>query len=201
QFIQNIHHFRDHYVGTDELPFEKVVVFDEAQRAWTSDQASKFMQTKRGQTDFDMSEPEFLISVMDRHQDWCTIVCLIGGGQEINTGEAGLSEWLTALKKRFSSWDVHASDLLSDRHYTADRTAVEMLSAPHIQKHHDLHLSVSMRSFRAEQLSAFVSYILDGNADGARTTLDQLRDRYPVAVTRDLNLARNCEQPHLTGPS
>ncbi|NOC91926.1 DUF2075 domain-containing protein [Ruegeria sp. HKCCD6604] len=199
QFIQNIHHFRDHYVGSDEVPFEKVVVFDEAQRAWTSDQASKFMQTKRGQTDFDMSEPEFLISVMDRRQDWCTIVCLIGGGQEINTGEAGLSEWLTALKTRFSNWDVHASDLLSDRHYTADRTAIEMLSAPHIQKHHDLHLSVSMRSFRAEQLSAFVSYILDGNADGARATLDQLRDRYPVAITRDLNLARNWLRNHARG--
>ncbi|MDO6575066.1 DNA/RNA helicase domain-containing protein, partial [Staphylococcus pasteuri_A] len=105
-------HFRDHYVGSTEVPFEKVVVFDEAQRAWTSDQASKFMQTKRGQTDFDMSEPEFLISVMDRHEDWCTIVCLIGGGQEINTGEAGLAEWLTALQQRFPDWQVNASDLL-----------------------------------------------------------------------------------------
>ena len=90
RFIQNIHHFRDHYVGSDEVPFEKVVVFDEAQRAWTSDQASKFMQARRGLEDFDMSEPEFLISVMDRHPDWCTVICLIGGGQEINTGEAGL---------------------------------------------------------------------------------------------------------------
>ena len=84
-FVQNIHHFRDHYVGNNEQPFEKVVVFDEAQRAWTSDQASKFMQTKRGHHDFNMSEPEFLISVMDRHDDWCTVICLIGGGQEINT--------------------------------------------------------------------------------------------------------------------
>lgn len=104
RFIQNIHHFRDHYVDSNEVPFEKVVVFDEAQRAWTSDQASKFMQTRRGLEDFDMSEPEFLISVMDRHPDWCTVVCLIGGGQEINTGEAGLLEWLTALQRRFPDW-------------------------------------------------------------------------------------------------
>ena len=100
-FIQNIHHFRDEYVGNDAIPIEKVVVFDEAQRAWTRDQAAKFMQRKRGQLDFDMSEPEFLISVMDRHPDWCAVICLVGGGQEINTGEAGISEWITALETRF----------------------------------------------------------------------------------------------------
>ncbi len=199
RFIQNIHHFRDHYVGSTEVPFEKVVVFDEAQRAWTSDQASKFMQTKRGQTDFDMSEPEFLISVMDRHEDWCTIVCLIGGGQEINTGEAGLAEWLMALQQKFPDWQVNASDLLEDRHYTASQEAVDMLAAPHIRKHEDLHLSVSMRSFRAEQLSAFVSDVLDGNPSGARATLDQLSDRYPIAVTRDLDLARSWLKHHARG--
>ncbi|MDO6522911.1 DUF2075 domain-containing protein [Shimia thalassica] len=199
RFIQNIHHFRDHYVGSTEVPFEKVVVFDEAQRAWTSDQASKFMQTKRGQTDFDMSEPEFLISVMDRHEDWCTIVCLIGGGQEINTGEAGLAEWLTALQQRFPDWQVNASDLLEDRHYTASQEAVNMLTAPNIRKHEDLHLSVSMRSFRAEQLSAFVSDVLDGNPSGARATLDQLRDRYPIAITRDLEKARTWLKRHARG--
>ncbi len=94
-FVQNIHHFRDQYVANDEIPVEKVVVFDEAQRAWTRQQATYFMQRKRGQALFNMSEPEFLISVMDRHTDWCTIVCLIGGGQEINTGEAGISEWIS----------------------------------------------------------------------------------------------------------
>jgi hypothetical protein len=85
-------------VGNNGIPIEKVVVFDEAQRAWTREQAANFMQRKRGQADFDMSEPEFLISVMDRHSDWCTIVCLVGGGQEINTGEAGMSEWISALE-------------------------------------------------------------------------------------------------------
>jgi hypothetical protein len=107
-FIQNIHHFRDDYVGNDAIPIESFV-FDEAQRAWTREQAAKFMQRKRGQPDFDMSAPEFLISVMDRHPDWCTVVCLVGGGQEINTGEAGISEWITALETRFPSWKVYIS--------------------------------------------------------------------------------------------
>ena len=190
RFIQNIHHFRDYYVLNNEVPFEKVVVFDEAQRAWTSDQASKFMQNKRGLHDFDMSEPEFLISVMDRHIDWCSVICLIGGGQEINTGEAGLAEWLTALQNWFPNWQVHASDLLDDRHYTVDTKAIDLLHDPHVQKHPDLHLSVSMRSFRAEQLSGFVSQALEGDIAGAQETIEHLSKRYPIVITRDLAEAR-----------
>lgn len=190
RFVQNIHHFRDHYLERAEIPFEKVVVFDEAQRAWTKEQASKFMQVKRGHAGFTMSEPEFLISVMDRHTDWCTIVCLIGGGQEINTGEAGLSEWLAALRDKFPNWDVHASSLLEDRHYTVDTEATAMLAAPAIQKHPELHLSVSMRSFRAEQLSAFVGSLLDGAAEAAKSALTELGGRYPIVVTRNIDAAR-----------
>lgn len=148
------------------------------------------MQNRRGLDDFDMSEPEFLISVMDRHSDWCTIICLIGGGQEINTGEAGLVEWLAALQERFPEWDVHASSLLEDRHYTVDAGATEMLRAPHIEKHSDLHLAVSMRSFRAEQLSTFFSQVLDGDAFGAKQTLTFLKARYPIVLTRELGEAR-----------
>jgi len=190
RFVQNIHHFRDHYLGTPEVPFEKVVVFDEAQRAWDSNQASKFMETKRGQEGFNQSEPEFLISVMDRHPDWCTIVCLIGGGQEINTGEAGIAGWLGALQDRFTDWDIHASTLLDDPHYTVDASAAALLSDPSIQKHPDLHLSVSMRSFRAEQLSAFVGAVLDNEPEQARSILCELSERYPIWVTRDLGEAK-----------
>ena len=199
RFVQNIHHFRDHYVGSDEKPFEKVVVFDEAQRAWSKDQASKFMQNKRGHDGFQMSEPEFLISVMDRHTDWCTIICLIGGGQEINTGEAGLSEWLTALRDRFSDWEIHASSLLEDRHYTVDEEATQLLHAPNIAKHPELHLSVSMRSFRAEQLSAFVGHVLNGEAGDAKCLLDNLIERYPIAITRDIEQARAWLRHHARG--
>lgn len=189
-FVQNIHHFRDEYLHNKSEPFEKVVVFDEAQRAWTREQTSKFMQAKRGQVDFWQSEPEFLIGVMDRHKDWCTVVCLIGGGQEINTGEAGLLEWLTAVKTRFPDWDVHASSLLDDRHYTVDPRAVNLLKAPEIELHTDLHLSVSMRSFRAEKLSSFVSEILDADSVDAADILSDLLPRYPIWVTRDLSEAK-----------
>lgn len=171
-------------------PIEKVVVFDEAQRAWTREQASKFMQTKRGHADFSQSEPEFLISVMDRHSDWCTIICLIGGGQEINTGEAGLLEWLVALQERFQDWDVHASALLDDRHYTVAPEAVQLLRTDRVTKHSDLHLSVSMRSFRAEQLSSFVGAVLDANSADAQQFSKELEARYPIWLTRDIAQAR-----------
>ena len=117
-FIQNIHHFRDDALENKKAPIERVVIFDEAQRAWTLKQTASFMRTKKGQDDFDKSEPEFLISVMDRHVDWATIVCLIGGGQEINTGEAGLQEWFASLKRSFPHWDIYISSKLADVEYT-----------------------------------------------------------------------------------
>ena len=189
-FVQNIHHFRDEYLQDHRAPIEKVVVFDEAQRAWTKEQASKFMQTQRGRSGLSPSQPEFLINALNRHTDWCTVVCLIGGGQEINTGEAGLVEWLTALHNRFADWDVYASSLLDDRHYTVDAAAVELLQDDRVTKCPELHLAVSMRSFRAEKLSAFVGALLDGNADEAKELLGDLNGRYPVWVTRDLAAAR-----------
>ena len=109
-FIQNIHHFRDEYLRDTNPPTDKVVVFDEAQRAWTKQHTSRFMREKKGIDDFAMSEPEFLLSVMDRHSDWCSVICVIGGGQEINTGEAGIGEWFDALRASFSHWRVYVSD-------------------------------------------------------------------------------------------
>ena len=100
-FIQIIHHFRDDAISTNKAPIEKVVIFDEAQRAWSEDMLSNFMSRKKGKSNFDMSEPEFLIDVMNRHKDWAVIICLVGGGQEINTGKAGLIEWFNSLRNRF----------------------------------------------------------------------------------------------------
>lgn len=188
QFIQLIHHFRDEYIKDTNAPFEKVVVFDEAQRAWTKEQVEFFM--KRRGKDFNQSEPEFLISVMDRHPDWCTIICLIGGGQEIKPVETGILEWLIALKRNFPNWDVHASNVLKDKYYTIDKEAKKMLQGSNIKKHQGLHLAIPMRSFRAEQLNTFVSEVLEGEAHSARAVLEKFIDHYPIVLTRELNCAR-----------
>lgn len=189
-FVQNIHHFRDNYVGNNEIPVEKVVVFDEAQRAWTRKQAASFMQRKRGQADFDMSEPEFLISAMDRHPDWCTVVCLIGGGQEINTGEAGISEWISTLEARFHDWDVHLSPRISLPEYGSQIEVEAFLASPRVRSDEHLHLAVSMRSFRAEALSELISKIVENEPEAARDTYRSIQTTYPIYLTRDLSLAR-----------
>lgn len=177
-FIQNIHHFRDDALTSTLAPDEKVVVFDEAQRAWDVAQTSKFMQQKKGQVGFSMSEPEFLLSVMDRHFDWCTIVCLVGGGQEINTGEAGIDEWLRALERSFPHWEAHVPDTL--------KTSISLPGQIHAPS---LHLATSIRSFRAERLSDFVGHVIDGDAAEARRIHAELPD-YPLLITRNLDMAR-----------
>lgn len=190
-FIQNIHHFRDHYVGNVEIPIEKVVVFDEAQRAWNREKAADFMQRKRGQPNFDMSEPEFLISVMDRHPDWCMIVCLVGGGQEINTGEAGISEWIQALENKFPDWQVYVSPRIHLPEYTAGTDAERFLCSARTHSDEHLHLAVSMRSFRAESLSAFVGHVLDNEPSAATAAYKEIEVDYPICLTRDLQAAKN----------
>jgi hypothetical protein len=189
-FVQNIHHFRDEYVGNSEIPIEKVVVFDEAQRAWTRDQAASFMQRKRGQPDFNVSEPEFLISVMDRHLDWCTIVCLVGGGQEINTGEAGISEWISALESRFPHWQVHVSPRIALPEYGSKKQVERFLTSSQVRTDENLHLAVSMRSFRAEALSSFVGSIIDNDRESARDFYKRIRADYPIYLTRSLSTAK-----------
>lgn len=190
-FIQNIHHFRDEYLGNAAAPLEKVVVFDEAQRAWTRLQAASFMRRKRGQVNFDMSEPEFLISVMDRHSDWCAIVCLIGEGQEINTGEAGITEWIAALESRFPLWEVSISPRISLHEFGATATSASFLASQRVHTDEHLHLAVSMRSFRAEALSEFVGYVIEGDSQSARRSYDLIREAYPICLSRNLNSTRN----------
>ena len=193
-FIQNIHHFRDASIR-DMLnpPIEKVTIFDEAQRAWTKEQASNFMKRNKGILDFNKSEPEFLIDVMNRHKDWCTIVCLIGGGQEINTGEAGLEEWIRPFAKSFVDWNIYySSRIAEDPNYIRDGSTLTILENRNATKKAELHLSVSLRSFRSAQLSNFIQEIISNNAIIALDIYNKfIKKDYPIVITRNLDTARN----------
>lgn len=190
-FIQNIHHFRDDNLRTDNAPIEKVVVFDEAQRAWQKEQVSKFMQQKKGIPNFDMSEPEYLISVMNRHDDWCTIICLIGGGQEINTGEAGVSEWIKSLKTKYQAWNIYYSDkILAEPNTYLNDLDLSNWVREHGHQRSDLHLSTSIRSFRSEKVASLIQSILDNQNDQASKIYQEIKHNYPVKVTRDLAKAK-----------
>lgn len=186
-FIQNVHHFRDEcLLDPSRPPIEHVAIFDEAQRAWNVEQTALFMRQKKGRRDFSQSEPEYLISCLDRHADWAVVVCLVGGGQEINTGEAGISEWIRALLRLFPNWQVHISPRLQDIEYAAGHALDELNGRENVHYERDLHLAVSMRSFRAEHVSTWVKNLLDLAEAESRIGLSQLISRYQIKVTRDL---------------
>jgi hypothetical protein len=186
-FIQNIHHFRDECLIDPKPPIEHVALFDEAQRAWNLQQTSNFMARKKNTPNFNQSEPEFLISCLNRHPDWAVVVCLVGGGQEINTGEAGISEWMDSLNRAFSGWHIYISSRLTDSEYAAGHVLEELRSRPHVTTKDELHLGVSMRSFRAEHVSLLIKQLLDLDRQAARETLAKVSEKYPMVITRDLS--------------
>jgi hypothetical protein len=189
-FIQNVHHFRDEGLRTGDPPVDHVVIFDEAQRAWNQRKTAQFMARKKGRVGFSQSEPQFLISYLDRHSDWSVVVCLVGGGQEINDGEAGIAAWLEAIREHFPEWRVHISTELTDSEYAADVAMKQLRQRNNVVTDSALHLAVSMRSFRAETLSRFVKCVLDCEEQEARSLLKDLSARYPIALTRQIGLAK-----------
>jgi hypothetical protein len=189
-FIQNVHHFRDAGLNHDGPPSDRVVIFDEAQRAWNREMTSDFMRRKKGRPGFTQSEPEFLLSYLDRHDKWAVVICLVGGGQEINRGEAGISAWLDAVATSFPGWTAYISPSLTDSEYDAGHALQTLGSKSDIVTDESLHLSVSMRSFRAENVSRFVKALLDLEVGEARDLFARIVQRYPIALTRDLSRAK-----------
>ena len=216
-FIQMIHHYRDLYIEGTEVkngeiipiegyfrshtdkayvPTEHVAIFDEAQRAWTKDELQRFMKEKKGISDFPYSEPEYLISCMDRRKDWGVVVCLVGNGQSINKGEAGLKEWIESIHRRYSSWDVYMSEhLISSGEISDDDMN---LIRPSLISCNDLHLRMSMRSFRSEKVSIFVNQLLNLEKENAKATLKELSN-YPIVMTRSLETAKKWLKEHARG--
>ncbi len=219
KFIQIIHRYRDNMLAKIKNPVvdgkleidpqkaiklkqsgygevEHVAIFDEAQRAWTHKRIANYL--KRGGTygnklkvaNFPMSEAAFLIWSLDQREDWATIVCLIGGGQEINTGEAGISEWIAALNEHFPHWKVYISDKLSEPEYAEGKVNELLEHNPNVVYSDQLHLGVSLRSFRAERLSAFVHSLLSFNPDATELYKEVIGHGYPIVLTRNMDKAR-----------
>jgi hypothetical protein len=189
-FIQNVHHFRDEALSTAGPPADHVVVFDEAQRAWNLQKTAQFMKQKKKHSSFSQSEAAYLISYLDRHKDWAVIVCLVGGGQEINTGEAGISAWLDAARTEYPHWELYVSSKLTDSEYAAGRSLEEVRALSNVRLDDSLHLAVSMRSFRAEHVSSFVKAVLDCDFERAKSLHELVSPKYPIVVTRDLFRAK-----------
>ena len=218
KFIQIIHRYRDNMLAKIKNPVENgvleidpekavklaesgygevehVAIFDEAQRSWTHKRIADYL--KRGGTygnklkvpNFPMSEAAFLIWSLDQREDWATIVCLVGGGQEINTGEAGISEWINALNDKFPHWKVYISPKLTEPEYAEGKVNELLAKNNNVEYSESLHLGVSLRSYRAEKLSAFVHSLLTFNPDAGELYKD-IKDRYPIVLTRDMEKAK-----------
>ena len=189
-FMQIIHKYRDSFINNENIPPEHIIIFDEAQRSWNHKKIAKFMKTKKGIPNFNYSEPEFLISTMDRHKDWAVMVCLIGGGQEINDGEGGLPEWFNALRSKFGGWDVYVSDKLKEE-YLINNEWKRMIAGLNVKEIKGLHLSVSLRSFRTPVLSDFIKATLDLDVAAAKQFYEKIKCKYPIKITRDIIKAKN----------
>lgn len=146
-----------------------------------------------------MSEPEFLIHTLDRHTDWAVIICLVGGGQEINRGEAGIIEWFTALKNHFPKWEIFISNNISDEEYFLNLPVETFLNGLRYSFISELHLAVSLRSYRSENVALFVKALLDINENTARKLYATVRKTYPISMTRSLQNAKNWIQQHAKG--
>lgn len=219
EFIQIIHRYRDNMLAKIKNPVENgeleidpekavklqktgygevehVAIFDEAQRSWTHKRIADYL--KRGGTygnklkvpNFPMSEAEFLIWSLDQREDWAVIICLVGGGQEINTGEAGITEWIKALNNRFKHWNVYISNKLTDPEYAEGRVNELLKENKKVSFSDSLHLAVSLRSFRAETLSAFIHSLLSFAPDAQSLYQDVRNKKYPIILTRDMEKAR-----------
>ncbi len=216
--IQMIHNYRDNMLAKIKNPVENeileidpakaikmekagfgevehVAIFDEAQRSWTHKRLADYL--KRGGTygnklkvpNFPMSEAAFLIWSLDQREDWATIICLVGGGQEINTGEAGIAEWIKAINERFPHWNVYISPKLTEAEYAEGKVNELLKDRPNVTYSENLHLAVSLRSYRAEKLSAFVHALLSFD-ETASTLYAEIKDKYPIVLTRDMEKAR-----------
>ncbi len=189
QFIQNVHNFRDECLRDAKPPIEHVALFDEAQRAWNLKQTENFMKRKRNRIDFGQSEPQFLISCLDRHKDWAVVVCLVGGGQEINTGEGGIQEWIHALQ-RFPDWKIYISPQLEEAEFDPGSILQELEEQNRVTRDESLHLFASMRAFRAENVSHLVRSLLEFDESDARASLVNCQDAFPIVLTRSLSAAK-----------
>ena len=188
-FVYNVHEFIDDlYSDKTKAPESRVLIYDEAQRAWTKEQ-----KRKKSNGEINESEPEILFSIMDRLQGWGVIIALVGGGQEINTGEAGLREWGKSIEEKFVNWKVYISpELKQGDHTTGNKTLFdEIPTNVKIIENENLHLKTSLRSYKAKELSNWVALLLEGKDTAAKKIFEEQLQHFPILITRNIETAKD----------
>lgn len=175
--VQGLYGYKMDYLEKGIIPHEKIIIFDEAQRAWDARKVDQSLRRKNIPPK-NLSEPEIIIKIATANKPWSVTIGLIGEGQEIYSGEeGGLKLWNTAIADR--NIIVHAKHLSS-----------LFTNAIQYKTHKHLHLNCSFRAHAALNYYSIVNSLLDNNFDKTKKLVQKLvKDRYSLFVTRDLDQA------------
>lgn len=174
---------------------ENILIFDEAQRVWNQEQ----MARKHDNPVMAVSEPKLLFSIMDRHEDWAVMVCLVGLGQDIYDGEVGINEWFRCGIEEFEKWELYYSLSIFDQVEDKNIDQNMILSCDRCHPIPELHLKTSIRSFRADKQCQFVDSLLDNNPEKATEVYKMIAEKYPVYITRDFAEAKKWVRSQVRG--
>lgn len=193
--IQSSFGFKRDNASTDKPTAENILIFDETQRVWNKDKMSR----KHKDEEMNVSEPHLLVDIMNRHEKWAVIVCLVGLGQDIYDGEVGINEWFRTCIEDFPDWEMFYSSKIFTQieDKNIDKEAIINCSRCHQKKH--LHLDTSIRSFRSNNQSKFIDNLLNNEPEKAKILYDEIFEKYPIYITRDIKLAKKWARSQVRG--
>lgn len=193
--IQKSYDFKkDNVLHSNPTP-ENIMIFDEAQRVWNQEK----MARKHDDPGMAVSEPQLLFSIMDRHQDWAVMICLVGLGQDIYDGEIGINEWFRCGIEEYKNWELFYSPEIFKQIEDKNIDQKLILSCERCHQVEELHLKTSIRSFRADKQCQFVDALLDNNPKYAAEVYSQISNKYPVFITRDFTKAKKWVRSQVRG--
>ena len=194
--IESSYGFKNEYVNKKEPTPENILIFDEAQRVWNKEKMSR---KHNGDPGMSVSEPHLLYSIMDRHQDWAVMICLVGLGQDIYDGEVGINEWFECGINEYTNWEMYYSSEIFSKveDKSVDKELIENCNRCH--QVNELHLKTSIRSFRTDKLCKFVDYLLDNDSKSASDVYNQIINKYPIYITRDIDVAKKWAKDQVRG--
>ena len=193
--IQGSYGFKKDNAPKSTPTAEHILIFDEAQRVWDVDK----MKSKHKEEYMALSEPSLLYRIMDRHNDWAVMVCLVGLGQDIYNGEVGINEWFRCGIEEYTDWEMYYSKGMFSQNEDRgiDKDKIEKCLRCH--ENSALHLTTSIRSFRADKQCLFIDYLLDNKPEQAKDVLKLISSKYPVYITRDIKAAKEWAKKQVRG--
>ncbi len=194
--IQSSFAFKRDNARLDKPTPEHIMIYDEAQRVWD---VQKMTRKHEKDPDMSVSEPHLLFRIMDRHDDWAVMICLVGLGQDIYDGEVGINEWFRTGIEDFKDWEMYFSPAIFAQIEDKDIDVDMIKSCERCHEMMELHLKTSVRSFRADKQCQFVDSLLDNAPEKAKEVYSFISEKYPVYITRDIKKAKKWARSQVRG--